>query len=163
MASQVVVKERKKSGPKRPHHGPNECRIEHIANMMRELKFKRGDTAKALAKEWGLQLNAVHHMTAEASKRVSKELLNPDAVKVNIGEKLLQIADEGMRFEGEPKDVAAHRKLVVEAGKVLFHLTGANAPKEYRIGAAAELTPEQKRARWLELTGTEWKDSDGVG
>ena len=60
-----------------------DLRIDHIVELMRDFAFRRGKTAKELAKEWGLSLSYVHKLTAEASKR-ARAYVDADTVAAEV-------------------------------------------------------------------------------
>ena len=94
-------------------HAVTEERIARVMAMMRDLTFRRGETAKELAKEWDLHPQRVAEITAEASRRARAEILNPDHVTVTVGQRMEQIVTGG-----EDRDAVA-------AGKVWAQLAGA--------------------------------------
>lgn len=122
--------------------------------MIRKLEFKHGDSNYDLAAFWKVQPRTIADYVLEAKKRLAAELTNPDAVRGVLSSRLTKVA-----LEGTDKDAVA-------AAKVLAQLTGVNAPTEYKVGMAQQMTPEQRRARYKELTGMDWpedkKDDDGT-
>lgn len=109
--------------------GTTEARIEIVADLMRTAKFRRGRTAKELAKKWELSLDRVHDLTAEASKRVVAEFRDPERVTIKVASSLERIIDEEM---AKPSSRRQSRN-IIEAGKVLLLLTGANAPERHDV------------------------------
>lgn len=82
-----------------------EARIDHIAELMRSLKWRRGDTYKELAKEWALSEQYLRELAAEASRRVRAEITDPDRVTASVGV-ALEIALEGAVGDRDWKGVA---------------------------------------------------------
>ena len=99
-----------------------ETRIAHIADLMRTMKFRTGDTIYKLVDEWGLGIDRVKQLSTMASRRVKDEIANPDHVTVTLCTALSQIVDEGMRPGGD-------RKQVISAAKVWAEIAGSFAPK----------------------------------
>lgn len=99
-----------------------ETRIAHIADLMRTMKFRTGDTIYKLVDEWGLGIDRVKQLSTMASRRVKDEIANPDHVTVTLCTALSQIVDEGMRPGGD-------RKQVISAAKCWAEIAGAFAPK----------------------------------
>src|SRR5512143_3641484 len=62
----------------------HETRVEYVADLMRELKFRTGVTHKSLAAEWDLPISYVAKVTLEASRRVRAELTDHDRVLSKI-------------------------------------------------------------------------------
>ena len=113
--------------------------------MIRKLEFKHGDSNYDLAKEWGVAPATVADYVLEAKRKLAKELTDPDAVRGVLSSRLTTVA-----LEGGDKDAVA-------AAKVLAQLTGVNAPTVVVNRNIEEMTLEEKKARYKELTGHEWK------
>jgi hypothetical protein len=60
------------------------ARIEQIAEMIRRLQFKYGETYKALAREWDVTYQYVRDLGAEAFRVVQEEIAEPDAVTTSV-------------------------------------------------------------------------------
>lgn len=108
--------------PERTAGAPTEVRIAFIADMMRKMTFKTGDTIYKLSEEWGLGLDRVKQLSTMASRRVKEEIANPDHVTVTLCTALSQIVTEGMKPGGD-------RKQVISAAKVWAEIAGSFAPK----------------------------------
>jgi hypothetical protein len=67
------------------HGGSVEARIEHIAELMRSLRWRTGETGKVLARQWDLSEQRLRELAAEASRRVRAEVTDPDRVSVSVG------------------------------------------------------------------------------
>lgn len=113
--------------------------------MIRKLEFKHGDSNYDLAAFWKVQPRTIADYVLEAKKRLAAELTNPDAVRGVLSSRLTKVA-----LEGTDKDAVA-------AAKVLAQLTGVNAPTVVVNRNIEEMTLEEKKARYKELTGHEWK------
>lgn len=124
--------------------------IQHICDMMRELTFKRGRTAKDLAKQWGLSVSAVRNMTSEASRIVSREINDPDAVSADVGLALQKTLERALEDDD--------RRSVIAGAKVWADITGATAARkvDVEVGEREEITPERAaeivRARFGKVT-----------
>lgn len=86
-----------------------EERVAHIMTMMRGLLFRTGDTVKELAKEWDLCEQRVRELTAEASRRVKAEVMNPEQVGATVGMALEKTLHRAME-EGDHRNVIAAAK-----------------------------------------------------
>ena len=111
--------------------------IQHICDMMRDLVFKRGRTGKLLAKEWSLPQSTVRNLTAEASRIVSREINDPDAVSVDVGLALRATLERSVEDDD--------RRHVIAAAKVWSDISGASAAKriDLDLGDREEATPQR--------------------
>lgn len=100
-----------------------EARVNHVCDMMRNLTFRTGDTARELAVTWGLSLCRVQEITLEAHDRVTAEVLDPNNVRRNMGSALNKII-----VDATTSNKAEDKRLLIQAAKVLAILTGSNAP-----------------------------------
>ncbi|MGI9117205.1 MAG: hypothetical protein ACR2JV_06185 [Gaiellales bacterium] len=129
-----------------PRDTINQLRIERIVGMMRRFEWVRGQTPELLAAEWGLAAATVRGLSAEASKIVSAEVMDRDAVRADVGV-ALQTALQGAVRDGDWKAVAT-------LGKVFGDVSGASAPAKLEatvIDGAA--TPSAARAAMIEAFG----------
>lgn len=152
------VKTRKRPAPtkatparavqKPEHTAATEARIEHIANLMRSLDFITGETVRELAAQWGLGEQRIRELSSIASKRVRKELTDPDRVVVKVATALEKVIDDAIRETDEPALIEKQgndgpvtyqespngaRRVLIEAAKTLCVLTGANAPTKVEV------------------------------
>lgn len=97
-------------------------RIAHIVDLMREGQFRRGKTAKALAKDWDLSEDYLFELTAEASKRVRKQLTNADELAAEVIPGLLSTYHTAV----DDNDAKAVHSL----GGLLLDMAGLKAPKK---------------------------------
>lgn len=135
-----------------------EVRIAYVMQLMRTLKFRRGATTRRLMQDWGLSESMVSQITAEASKRISKEFGDPtrhvgkmalvldevmdDALRLMKGAEIHQESAEGVRvLKFDP--TRAHNS-VIQAARALAHLTGANAAIRVEL-AQSDATKEELR------------------
>jgi hypothetical protein len=105
--------------------GTREARVQHIEEMMRTFKYVRGKSARELAKQWGVSLDYVHQMTAQASKRIAAAIMDPETVNAKVGLALDQIISDGMK-NGKHRDV-------IEAAKAWAHIAGSSAPAKHEV------------------------------
>ncbi len=114
-----------------------EARIAHIQELMRSLKFVRGETTRQLAKEWGLCLQRVQEISAIASKRALAEVRDPARVTVTVSEMIERTMfaahDDAERLAEAGLDPSKARKVVIDAGKTWAMVTGAMAPKKLSV------------------------------
>lgn len=122
----------------------HETRVEYVADMMRELTFRSGVTAKALCREWGLPRNYVAALTTEASRRVRAEVVHDDTVISTISLSLERVLHEALN--------SGDRHAVVKACQVWAQVTGAGAAAKVTVQTElTSLTPEQLQARKAEI------------
>ncbi len=103
------------------HGATVECRIQRIMKMMRSLKFVTGKTVPRLAAEWGITASRVAHLSAEASKRVRAEVMNPEHVGATVGTAL----EDAIKSARSAKDW----KTVGQLAHTWATISGAIAPK----------------------------------
>lgn len=120
------------------------ARVDLIAGLMRHGAWVRGESDKVLAKDWGLAVSTVQNLTAEAWRRVCAEADSPKEARPNIVGTLL-VAMERALAAGKYNDVA-------KIADVWTRIIGAREPEKHEVA----MTEEQARAKYLELTGTEW-------
>ena len=116
-------------------------RIEHIAELMRTLRFVRGKTVKRLAAEWGLTEQRVRELSAEASRMVKAEITDPDRVTVTA----CGYVEWALREAKKAKDTRA----IAPLAKAWAELAGTLAPRKVEItggGVVAAADPEQQAA-----------------
>lgn len=116
--------------PRKAPQAPPELvaeRVEHIASLMREHRYKRGVTSKELAAEWSLSVSTVENYTAEASRRVLSEYDDPDRVHLS-GCTALETALDGAMADREWGDVA----------RLADVLTRVTSRRTVRAGAGEE-------------------------
>src|SRR6266403_3769531 len=68
-------------------------RVKFIAQRMRDMAWKAED-AEVLAKDWRVELHVVQSCSAEASRRVRDEVLDPVEVGRTVGETLKRVIAE---------------------------------------------------------------------
>ena len=66
------------------HGGSVEARIDHIADLMRTLRWRTGETGRDLARDWCLSEQRVRELAAEASRRVRAEVTDPERVAITV-------------------------------------------------------------------------------
>lgn len=59
-------------------------KILEIMGLIAAFKFRRGATAKRLAKKWGLSVGYVHELATEARKRIRSQLDDPDEIAAEV-------------------------------------------------------------------------------
>ncbi len=116
----------------------SEIRIAHIMQMMRELRFVRGDTYKALALEWDLSERQARKLTAEASKRVLAEVTDPERVRPLLAETLAQAIRKAM--------LASEFNSVAQLARVYAEILGIKAAAQTLVTVTpGERTPADAR------------------
>lgn len=121
-------------------------RVEFIADLMEGMCWKRGKSAKVLAKVWGLAKSTVEGYSAEASRRIEIDASSVRRLASVQGEELMTAA----YLNANAKDWA----LVV---KQLSEISGANAPIKQDI----QITDEASPVRARELLGVQFRGNVG--
>lgn len=131
-----------------------EQRIRHIEGLMRELKWQRGKTYRELAAQWGLHEDTVSKDSAEASRRVSAAVMDPESVNACIGSAL----ERAIQAAFEEGDTAAIAKLADVWAKV----SGSGAPERHIVAGNVTATPEAAAAMVRQKFGSHaLRGSDG--
>lgn len=112
---------------------------------MRTGQWLRGESAIALAEEWGLSVSRVEDLTSEAWRNVCREATDADAARPTIAG-TLQVALAEAYVDRDYGNVA-------RLGDTWSKVVGARAPE---VRAEMPLSPEDARAKYKELTGREW-------
>lgn len=120
------------------HSGAVEMRIEHIAFLMRNFRWRAGSSVQRLMTEWGLSDHYVRELAQEASKRVLEEMTDAPGVTRDacvVMRKLLEDTTEDLVVAREAKDwgsVAKLNKNMIDAVKTWATVVGIvqkhNAP-----------------------------------
>ena len=117
---------------------PKAVRIEHIADMMRTLKFKRGKTVKELCVKWDISPAELRRDSSEASRIVTREFTDVEGVKRDLGVALSD-AVHRTHEEGDVKNLVA-------AAQVYATVTGARAADKHEVKAVTgSMTPQEAR------------------
>lgn len=122
-------------------------KVDYISGLMFSGVWRRGRTVRLLAKEWGLADNSVRKLSAEASRRVHKEICNPDDARVDVTlaltEALEGALEDAQDMRGTKEGIAA-RNQVIAAAKAYSDIYGCSAPIKIEVDAKAA-TPEAAR------------------
>lgn len=102
-----------------------EGRIAHIADMMRNVTWIRGVSGPELARQWGLCAQRVEELSAEASKRVRAEVLDPESIRMDVSAALKKVIRDSMA-DGD-------RRHLIQATKVLSWAMGTAAPMRVQL------------------------------
>ncbi|HEU4728403.1 MAG TPA: hypothetical protein VFT22_10950 [Kofleriaceae bacterium] len=138
-----------REGPR--HTAATEARLEHIAGMMRRLEWVTGESGPALAKQWNLSATRLAHLSAEASKRVRKELMDDQHVGATVGA-ALDTAIRGAVGERDWKSVAQLAKVYADAA-------GVSAPQKIDANITGEDSELAGRLLSLIASSEEAEDS----
>lgn len=125
-----------------------ESRVEFISDLMEDMVWHRGKSAKILAKRWGLSKGTVENNASEASRRVTADAETVRRTITAQGTKLMTDAFRG----GKAKDWSLVSKLLAE-------VSGANAPVKQEISINDDASP----ARAKELLGLAFRGNVGAG
>lgn len=120
-------------------------RVSHIAELMRDLMWKRGESNRLAAKEWGVSVAAVNDYAAEASRRVRAEVTDPTEVAGTVATVLAENLQRASAA-GEYGDVA-------KLGDVWTRIVGARAPERHEhavVVAQFEALPRDGKLRWID-------------
>lgn len=119
-----------------PRRAPSvEERIEFICELMAQLLWERGKTAKRLAAEWGLAVPTVEGNAAEASRRMTAD-------KAEVARDVGVIARRALLEAAELRDFRGVKAM----GDLLLDVSGARAPTKVEstnVNANAEATPAE--------------------
>lgn len=121
------------------------ARVETIILMMKGFSWRRGKSGPELAKEWGIALDTVEKMSAEASRAVARDL-EPDALGQDIKLRMHEIVKHG-----EPRDAT-------KAAAVAASLLGLNAAQRIELSSARavfEALPPAEQAKELRAKSAE--------
>ncbi len=111
-------------------------RIEHITSLMRSLAFKRGQTVKSLARQWGVPLSTVRGYANTASKIIRASF--SDDKEENKAEMLLAL-DKAQSLAVASKD----SKALILAAKVKGTCQGVYSE---RLSLHARISPQSVEA-----------------
>ena len=144
-----------------------EDRVQACMDLMRTLAWVRGSSAPKLAAEWGMAVNSVEDISAEASRRVKAEVTEPDVVTVDVCTALSRVMrdalaesydpamiDGGAGKDGERKvyqespNVA--RRVVIDAA-AKYAAIMVSKPTERHEHTITAMSPEQLEARKQEI------------
>lgn len=59
-------------------------KIVEIMGLIEAFRYRRGATARRLAKKWGVSVGHVHNLAAEARKRIRAQLDDPDEIAAEV-------------------------------------------------------------------------------
>lgn len=105
-------------------------RVEHIADLMRDLQWERGKTAKRLAEEWSVSESTIRNYSAEAHRIVVAEVDMTEAGR-DVSVALRTVLADSMR-DGD-------RKNAIKAAEVWATVSGAKAAEKHVVtGAVAD-------------------------
>ena len=99
-------------------------RVAHIYAMMRDGTWLRGKSCEPLASEWGLAVNTVEHMAAEAWRRLLADVEDPTKVQAEVSAVLMRDISRA--------SAADRFNEVARLGDVLTRVTGARAPERHQ-------------------------------
>lgn len=152
------------------HTASTEARVEHIADLMRSLEFRTGETTRELAAKWRITVQRVWELSSIASKRVRAELTDPDRIVVKVAAALEKVIDDALRETDEPALIEKQgkdgervtypespngaRRVLIEAAKTLCILTGNAAPQKHEVkdvGRFERMTADEHRAELARL------------
>ncbi len=114
-------------------------RVEFIADLMEGLCWKRGKSAKVLAKRWNLAKSTVESYSAEASRQITADREHAARTITVICENLMRDA----AINGKVKDAAV-------IGKLWAEVSGANAPTKQEVTISAENVNEERGRRLMQ-------------
>jgi hypothetical protein len=122
----------------------HKVKLDHICDLMRNLKWRTGKTGKELAKKWDMSESRMKHLAAQASSIVRAEVTNPDRVTRSVGAAL-----EDAIYSAH---AAGDFKAVIMAAKTWAEVMGTAAPRQVGIQVSeADLTTEELEARLAAL------------
>lgn len=150
----MALKTLPKGPPPDERQAKTEIRIEEIAATLRDGSYRNGSTLRDFAAKWGLTLDVVHTLSAQASKRVRAEVTDPDRVAAKGFAMLESIADEARHGADDKGNNAGHLAIAVKATAEWMKLSGVAAPTMSKVSVSGDLsalTDEQLEAREKEV------------
>lgn len=144
------------------HHAETEARLAALCEQMRALEWVRGKSGEAWAVKWGVSLDRVNHLAAEAWRRVKAEVCDPDRVTVKISTVLEEVIDAAMLETRDPAMIDGGagrdgerrvyqespngaRRVVVEAAKTWAAIVGAQATIQHEVTVTGGPSAAQAR------------------
>lgn len=119
-------------------------RVDYVADLMRELKYRSGVTNKDLAAVWDVPTGYVAQVTTEASRRVRSEVVNEDHVVSTISMNLERLIASAVE--------SGDRHAIIKACQVWAQVTGAGAATKVQVQSdLTSMSPEQLQARKAEI------------
>ena len=132
-----------------------EEKIDYITGLMYSGVWRRGGTAKLLAKEWNLSPEAVRRFSAEASRVVKRHIMDPDSAAVDVTLAIRE-ALEGALEDSESlrlsKEGLKARDQVIAACKAYSDIVGVTAPIRVEVDTK-KATPEAARELMRKMCG----------
>ncbi len=116
-------------------------RVEHIADLIRTMQFRYGETYKALAREWSLTYEYVRAIGAEAHELVRGEIVDAETVTVNVCVTLERVMARAYETADYGSAVAAAR----EWGRLAY----AHADRA-KAGASTRVSTKEATVQLLE-------------
>ncbi len=150
----MALKTLPKGNPPGERQAQTELRIEEIAATLRGGSFRTGVTLREFAARWGVSMDTVHGLSAQASKRVKAEVTDPDRVAAKGFAMLESIADEARHACDERGNNAGHLAIAVKAVDTWLVRSGVAAPTKAAVSVSGDLsalTDEQIEAREREV------------
>lgn len=120
-------------------------RVAHIADMMRELRWERGKSAKLIAADWGIPEATVRGYSAEAHRIVMSEV-NADEAGRDVAVALRKVLSDSLRDDD--------RKNAIKAAEVWATVSGAKAAEKHQVGPLDQATPAKARDVMSSLFGS---------
>lgn len=141
-----------------------EARLEELCVVMRALKWRRGESGAGYAAKWGISLDRVNHLAAEAWRMVKAEATDVDRITSTVSlvleEQLLAAREDATNQEylaTDGKRVSEARRAVVDAANVWADIVGAKAAQKIdntnRVSLEPATTPADARRVVREFFG----------
>jgi hypothetical protein len=127
-------------------------RIDFIVDLMANLEWERGKTAKKIAAAWDLSIKTVEGYSATASRIV---VADEDDARRDITAGCRKLMRDALQ-DGNAKDFGV-------VGKLLAEVSGAKAPEKHQVGALDDVTPQKAREVMAGLFGTVTPDAADSG
>ena len=103
-------------------------KVDYICGLMYSGVWRRGRTGTLLSKEWGIGFSAVRKLAAEASRRVRKDISNPDDAAVDVMLALteaLEDAQDDAKELRHTKEGLKARDQIIAAAKAYSDIMGS--------------------------------------
>lgn len=127
-------------------------RVAFIADMMADLEWERGKSAKLLAERWDMAQSTIENYSAEASRMVTGD-----------EEEARRDITAGCRKLFKDAVANLDAKGAKAVGELWAQVSGAKAPDKHQVGTLDDVTPQKAREVMAGLFGAVTPDAGGPG
>lgn len=151
---------------RKPHHleASKDARLDYIVNKMREPgRFNTGKEYPALIAKFKVGIETIKRDCAEASRRVRREINDPDYVAVDVGKAMGQGLDAAREILANNPEDEVKLKAIAQIKNIAHSwaaIVGADAPVRIEQ-VTTEMTPQEANARARERFGKVTPKTEG--